>query len=143
MKTLDKVFVLLFARCRRKLGESNLDYVWRRASTQFDSYISWPLTAAVFLLWILTYSIVKFGSHASHKPTLQIIGVAVWLAAYMSLSMRFKKYLRDPPALAVEESSNERYFLLRFRVASISVYVLTCLVALFLGWTRFHFMQGY
>jgi hypothetical protein len=143
METLDKIFVLLFARCRRTLGQANLEYVWRRANIQFGSYISWALMATVFVLWVLAYSYTKFGSHSNHKAILQVVAVAVWLGASMALNMRFKKYLRDPPALASEETNDERRFLLRFRMASIGVFVITLVLAFFLGRNKFHFMAGF
>jgi hypothetical protein len=99
--------------------------------------------ATVFVLWVLAYSYTKFGSHSNHKAILQVVAVAVWLGASMALNMRFKKYLRDPPALASEESNDERRFLLRFRMASIGVFVITLVLAFFLGRNKFHFMAGF
>ena len=143
METLDKVFLVVFARCRRKLGNSNVESAWRRASNRVSAYIAWPVVASVAFLAVLVYSFTQTGSPIAHKRTVQIVAVIAGILASLLLDRRFRKYLSNPPPLASEESHSERRLVFRFHAISIAVFVLTCLVGFLLHRAGFHFIQGF
>jgi cytochrome b561 len=143
METLDKVFLVVFARCRRKLGNSNVESAWRRASNGVSAYVAWPVVAGVIVLAVLVYSFMQTGSHVTHKRTVQIVGVIAGILTALLLDRRFRKYLSNPPPLASEESRSERRLVFRFRAISIAVFILTCLIGFLLHRAGFHFIQGF
>lgn len=141
MNTLDRVFLVVFARWRRKKGSSNLESAWFNASYRVSTYISWPIAAAALILVALAYTLFRTGSPAAHKHIVQIIGVIAWLLVGFLLDRRFKKFLYDPPALTHDESTSDKQLVLRFRAISLGVFAVTCLVGYLLH--RAHLLQGF
>jgi len=127
METLDRVFEAVFARWRRKLGDSNLESAWRRASNKVSAYLLFPIAAATVVLMAVVYSFMGTGTFVEQKKLAQIVGVVVWIAISILLDRRFKKYLLIPPRLAPDESSTARQVVFWFHFISIGVFVLTCL----------------
>src|ERR1700691_4277094 len=50
MEMLDKVFQILFARTRRQMGDSNLEWAWRSASNKVAGYLALPFRAGAVVL---------------------------------------------------------------------------------------------
>jgi hypothetical protein len=132
METLDRVFEVIFARWRRKLGDSNIEAAWRRASNKVSTYLLFPIAAITGVLMAVVFSFMGTGTFAEHKRAAQIVGVMVWIAISVLLDRRFKKYLLIPPRLPPDESSTDRQFVFWFHVISIGVFVITCLSGYFL-----------
>lgn len=143
METLDKVFLVVFARCRRGSGDANLVSAWSRAAYKVSGYILWPMAAAAVVFILIAYALMKTGSPSEHKSLVQVATVVAWLTATFLLNRRFRKYLSNPPALTSEESRAERQLVFRFRAVSIAVFVLTCLVGLILHRAGVQFMGGF
>jgi hypothetical protein len=141
MNMLDRVFLVFFARWRRKKGSCNLESAWFNASYRVSTYISWPLAAAALILVALAYAVFGTGSPTDHKHTGQIIGVIAWLVAGFLLDRRFKKFLNDPPALTHEESASDKQLVFRFRAISLGLFAVTCLVDYLLH--RAQLLQGF
>jgi ABC-type uncharacterized transport system permease subunit len=143
MDTLDRVFLVVFARCRRKKGGSNLESAWYSANYQVSAYVSWPVAAAALVLVALVFSLFRTGSPVDHKRTGQIIAVVAWLIAAVLLDRRFRKYLYQPPALTHEESSADKQLVFRFRAVSFGVFALVCLVGYLLHRYGVRLLQGF
>lgn len=143
VEMLDRVFLIVFARYRRQIGDSNIASAWQRACYKVAGYISWPLAVTTLVSVVVAYALIRTGSPADHKRFGQIAAVVVWLVVVVLLNRRFRKYLSDPPALASEESRTEKQLVLRFRVLSFGVFALTCLIGFVLHRAGFRFIQGF
>ena len=141
MNTLDRVFLVVFARYRRKKGSSNLESAWFNASYRVSAYISWPIAAAALILVALVYALFGTGAPASHRHTAQVIGVISWLLAGFLLDRKFRKFLYEPPALTQEESASDKQLVFRFRAIAFGVFVVTCLVGYLLHHAQL--LQGF
>ena len=143
MGMLDRVFLVVFARYRRKKGDSSLESAWHVASYKVSAYISWPIAAITLVFVVVAYTLVRAGSPIDHKRFGQILAVAAWLIAAFLLDRRFRKYLADPPALSPEESRIEKQLVLRFQALSFAIFAMTCLIAFLLHHAGFRFIQGF
>lgn len=143
MEMLDKVFLVIFARNRRKKGDSNLESAWYLASYKMSAYIGWPVAAATLVLAAATYALTRAGSPSAHKHLGELMAAAVWLMAAYLLDRRFRKYLSNPPTLTSQESPHEWRLVVGFRAASLGFFALTCLVGFLLHRAGFHFIQGF
>ena len=132
MILLDRVFEVLLARWRRKLGDSKLELAWKRANFKMSGYLLPPVATVTMLLVSASYLFLRTGSFVEHKRAVQIIGVGIWFGMSMMLERRFRKYLVDPPAVPAEESSEDRRFLLEFRVTTLGTFLLMCLAGFLL-----------
>lgn len=137
MDILDKVFQLIFARFRRKYGDSQIAFAWRRASYRMTMYTGLTVVACVAMFVIGGYSLFKIGTAAEHRKLGGIAaGVAVLITSFL-LDWRFKKYLASPPPLSSQETNAETRYIFYFCVASVGIFVLTCLIGYLLhkvGW---------
>jgi hypothetical protein len=140
--TIDNVFEVIFARYRRKMGDSNLESAWRRASNRVSGYLVLPVATATLVLIVVVYSFLGTGTPAEHKQTGEIIaGIAGVVIAYL-LDRRFRKYLSVPPVLASLEARTDTHLVLWFRVIAVGIFALTCLVGFLLHQAGFRFLQG-
>ena len=127
-KILDTVFQLIFARFRRRYGDSQIEFAWRRASYRMAIYTSWTVCALTSILVIGGYTFLKIGTAADHKKVVGIAaGVAVMITA-IQLDRRFKKYLASPPPLSPKETPNEARYISYFCVVSVGVLLLVGLI---------------
>jgi hypothetical protein len=129
---LDRVFQVVFARSRRKLGDANIESAWRTAKSAILGYIGWPVAAASAASVMAFYALLGVGSPAQHRLSIQVAAAGGAVAIALVLDRRFRKYLSAPPPLAPEESSLETRSVLWFRTVSIGVFILTCLVGILL-----------
>lgn len=132
---IDRVFLTVFARYRRKLATSSGNSAWVRAVGKTTGFLILPLTAAVFVLIELVYLFTGWGTPADHLNWGKATSVATWLATAFLLQARFTKYLRDPPSLPAEESPSDRRIVLWFRVVSAGIFVAVCVTEFLLGGT--------
>ena len=89
METLDAVFLVVFARYRRKVGDSKLTSAWVRASYTVSAYVSWPVAAATLVLVMITYTVSRTGTPMDHRRLGQITAVMMWLVIAFLLDRRF------------------------------------------------------
>jgi hypothetical protein len=126
MEVMDKVFEATFARWRRKLGDSNMESAWRRASNSISGLILFPTAAIVIPVALFVAAMTHTGYSAEEKRTIQIIGVVIWFSVSFLLDRRFRKFLISPPRLESEESFIDKRLLMKFRVACIASFVVSC-----------------
>jgi hypothetical protein len=130
MNEIDRVFEVTFARWRRKLGDSNLESAWRRASNSISEFILFPTAAIVIPLSLFVAAMMPRSDWPAEKRTIQIVGVMVWFVMSLLLERRFRKFLISPPRLDSEESLVDKRLIVRFRVTCIGSFVASC----FGGW---------
>lgn len=126
MNEIDRVFQVTFARWRRKLGDSNLESALRRASNSISGFILFPTAAIVIPLSLVVMAMTQGGYSPAVKRTIQIVGVGVWFSISFLLDRRFRKFLIRPPQLDSKESFVDKRLLMRFRVACIGSFVVSC-----------------
>ena len=90
MEEIDRVFEVTFARWRRKLGDSNLESAWRRASNSFSSLILFPTAAIVLPLALFGMAMMHRGYSPAVKRTIQMVGVLVWFLVSFLFDRRFR-----------------------------------------------------
>jgi hypothetical protein len=132
MEILDRVFQVIFARYRRKLGESNLESAWRRATNRVSGYLVLPIAATAGALVLMMYAFTGAGTAAEHKRSVQMITVVAGVVVFYLLDQRFRKYLQTPPALPSVEARADTQLVFWFRVIAVGIFALTCLVGFFL-----------
>lgn len=132
MQAIDRVFLVEFARSRRKLGRSELVSAWRAASYKVNSYLGLPFIAAGVLTALTAHSLVMgFTTPISRRETLllQAAGAAAFVLLCFYMDRRFKKHVSVPPALAPTESQEEKQLIFRFRAIAIGSIAVACLAA--------------
>src|SRR4051812_16311004 len=77
---LDKVFLILFARYRRKAGVVDIESSWRRASSKVSAYVFGSVLSLTVLIMVVTYRVTQRGTFIEHKRMGQIIAVFSMLA---------------------------------------------------------------
>jgi hypothetical protein len=140
--TIDKVFQVVFARYRRKLGDSNLESAWRRATNRVSGYLILPVAVVTFVLIAVVHSYLGTDTPVEHKRTGEIVaGVAGVMIAYL-LDRRFRRFLAFPPGLSSLEARTDTDLVIWFRAISVGIFVLTCVMGYLLHQAGFHFLQG-
>lgn len=131
MHLLDKVFEVVFARCRRKMGESNLKEAWRFASFTLSGYLLLPIAGWAALLALGALSVMGFHGPIEQQSAtvLQISAVVAGLLATVLLDRRFKTYLLNVPRLPALESRQDTLLIIKFRAASIGAFLVACVAA--------------
>jgi hypothetical protein len=143
MNMLDKVFLVVLARCRRKRNGSDLASAWYSATYKVAAYVSWPVAATTLVLVAVVYSVLRTGSPMEHKRIGQIAAVLAWLVTAFLLNRRFRKYLYDPPMLKHEESRDEKRLVFRFRAISVGLFAIVCLAGVWAHHAGFRLLQGF
>jgi hypothetical protein len=142
MEILERVFQILFARMRRKMGDSNLERAWRSASNKVAGYLALPLSAGTAVLIVVVYAISGEGTRIEHRHWAQLAAVTAAVLVIVLLNRRFRKYLSIPPLLPIAESHADARLLFWFRAISYGSVALTCLIGLLLHHAGFRFLQG-
>ena len=126
MDEIDRIFEATFARWRRKLGDSNLESAWRRASNSISGLMLFPTAAIVIPLALFVMAMMQRGYSPAVKGTIQVAGVLVWFLVSFLLDRRFRKFLISPPRLDSQESLVDKRLIMRFRVICIGSFVASC-----------------
>jgi hypothetical protein len=126
MEIIDRVFAATFARWRRKLGESNLESAWRRASNSISGLILLPTAAIVIPVALFVAAMMHTSYSGVEKRTIQVAGVVIWFSVSFLLDRRFRKFLISPPRLEFEEPFVDKRLLMKFRVACVASFVVSC-----------------
>ena len=128
---MDRVFEIVFARCRRKVGDSRIESAWRNATHTVWMYAFWGMFGLGAIAWTVLNSLV--GIVAVQTKVGWVIGsVLIALASTRLFDLRFKKYLLFPPVLPEHESASEKRLVFVFRAISIGIFLFTCAVGFFL-----------
>lgn len=59
MDILDRVFLVEFARSRRKNAAVGVDSAWHAASYKLSGYLGWPIIAIGLMCVIVAYSVSR------------------------------------------------------------------------------------
>jgi len=129
MSIFDDVFVIVFARFRRQLGEQQIDEAWRRANLRFFGYIFWALSSFLTIFEIAIFSLIKIVSPDVEKKVVVISVVIIGLLASQAFSKRFKKYLSTLPRLSSSELPSETKYVRLFQAISVGIFLFLCVVA--------------
>jgi len=125
---LDVTFEVVFARFRRKLGDSNLQLAWRRASNTVSGYLILPIAAVATVAIAILHASTGMGSHNDHRLSSQIVAMAAVLVTAVLLDRRFRKFLDPVPLLAPHESIEDRRRLFWFRISTVGLFFPVCAV---------------
>lgn len=130
MGLIDRVFVVVFARYRRKTGDSDLESAWRTASFRVSGYLVLPIAALTVLSTLAIYSLKRLGEPIDRQGTLltQVAAVVIGLLVTVLLDKRFKKYLLNLPELSTDESRAEKLLIVKFRVIAVGIFSLVCAI---------------
>jgi hypothetical protein len=143
MEKLDELFIAIFSRYRRKMGDASIEQAWRRALNSATGYFIFPVAVPVVLLMALVNASLQIGTHSEHRKVVQIVAVVIGISIIYGMERRFRRFLTAPPKLAVQESIPERNVIWLARLSSA-----VCLIAIgALGYairhSGSHFLDGY
>ena len=139
MRLFDQLFVVLFARYRRK--DSNLESAWRRAANRVTGYFVFPVAAATLVLIAFIYSFMRTGTPIEHKRTGEIVAGVAGVVIFYMLRRRFRQYLFVPPKLPSLEARTDTQLVWWFRLISAGIFILTCVTGFLLH--RAGYLQGF
>src|ERR1700730_756611 len=105
MNLLDRTFVVVFARQRRK--GTSLESSWKTARNQMLRYLVIPAVSLGGILLAATSPLFARYPPAERRQLVQLGGVLMWLAIGLFANWRFTRYLRAAPPLSAEESSTD------------------------------------
>jgi hypothetical protein len=142
METLDRIFLIIFGRFRRKLGNSNIASAWNRANYKVAGYMLWLISSVTMIVVVLSYCLTGGGAPARQKQSAQVIGVVTWFAFSFLLNRRYLKYLSNPPQLAAKESIQDRQLLTQFRIFCVGTFIVTGALGTFLH-SEFRLFEGF
>ncbi|MGH8251695.1 MAG: hypothetical protein ACREVI_13550 [Steroidobacteraceae bacterium] len=74
LSILDRVFLVLFSRSRRKMGDSNVDAAWHSASFRVSAYLALPIAAVVIVTVAAINALTDINLTIEHKFGWQIFG---------------------------------------------------------------------
>lgn len=131
MEILDHIFLVEFARSRRKIGDTDLELAWRRASYRVSMYLGAAFAAVMLAVVLVSFALSNLGAPIGkqHKLLIQIICGAIFVVVCMCLDRRFKRFELAPPNLTIDESPEDKQLALRFRALSIGSIFLVLLLA--------------
>jgi hypothetical protein len=142
MRHLDTLFQILYAQNRRKYGDVQISFAWRRAKNEVLGYLILPLAAVAMVAIAVAYEITRAGSPAEHNREGLFASVIVIPLFAVLLDRRFRPFLKSPPAIGRSELPAEVRYLLWWRVISVGVFLLVCTTGFVLRRLGFDFMQG-
>lgn len=143
METIDRVFQVVFARYRRKMGDSNLKSAWRLATNKISGYFIFPVAAAAFVLIAIARVFMGTETSVGNRDTVQIVACIIGVIAGYILDRRFRKYLAVPPALVSPEPHADARLVFWFRMISIGILVLAGVGGFIVRRTNPNWLQGF
>jgi hypothetical protein len=132
LETIDRVFVIWFARYRRRLGEPTLRSAWNGASFRVSGYLMFPTVGSVLLGTLVIHGL--FGIPVSRQAQLasQLAGVILMAVFIVLFDRRWKKFLSNPPEIAELESRSDKLLVWAFRTFAVMSALLVVVVILWL-----------
>lgn len=91
LEVLDRVFLVVFARYRRKSGDHNIGSMWRLASNKVCGYLALGIIALVGIGLVPVYALIEFGTRKEHRLWGQVVAIVAALLVGFWLDHRFKK----------------------------------------------------
>jgi hypothetical protein len=130
MNTVDEVFKVLYARFRRRYGETRRKTAWDLATYRLISYLAWGVAGAVGVVMIVTGAFIPAGSPAEHRRWGMYLAGCVAVVVIISIHRHLKPYLDQPPVLTATESKAETWLVRRFRALSFGFFALAAAIGL-------------
>jgi hypothetical protein len=119
MKVLDRVFDIVFAKYRRKMGDSDIIAPWRLARNTVAGYVASAFTGLTVVLGLVVGSSAGIGAKEDHRHWAQIIAVITWVIVATWPNQRFKSVLICPALLTPNETREEKWLVFKFRAICI------------------------
>lgn len=129
MTIIDKLFAIIFARYRRKLGDAKIESAWYRANNRVVGYLLFPIAAILYFIFAIIYFPVVKGSAFDHRRPLILVGAAIYVISAFALGRGFNVFLKNPPRLNSEETDAESRFVFWFRAICYGLFGVACLIA--------------
>lgn len=126
---LDKLFLILFSRARRSLGDEYVRTAWHRAIYTLAGYLVILTIILVVLIMLVTHVLIGARISVLDKRPWQAIGVFTFLLAYFAMYRRYLAYQSSPPSLIPMESAAHSRFMCWFRGVSVGALVTVLLLA--------------
>ena len=118
---LDKFFILLFARYRRRVGDAQIEAAWRRACSDVwwaSALVSCSLVVVgIFALYALT----GIGTPKEHQQWVLYGGIGSYVMTIALLRRRFRKFLVDVPQITTTEFVSDTRYVRLFRIMLYSI----------------------
>jgi len=99
---IDKLFAIIFARYRRKLGDAKIESAWYRANNRVVGYLLFPIAAILYFIFAIIYFPVVKDSAFDHRRPLILVGAAIYVISAFALGRGFNVFLKNPPRLNSE-----------------------------------------
>lgn len=113
---LDKFFILLFARYRRRLGDAQIETAWRRACSDVW-WASAPVSCSLVVVGIFSlYALTGMGTPKEHQQWILFGGIGGYLVTIALLRRRFQKFLVEVPQITTTEFVSDARYVRLFRI---------------------------
>jgi hypothetical protein len=143
MGSLDRVFQIVFARCRREFAGRSIEFAWRRACNAVWWFLAWPTAAVTFMLLVAAYVATGAGTPSDHKRYGVICGAASFVLVSSLLKQRFRKFLLSTPELPDVETAADRRYVFWFRAILSGGAVLVGVMTYVARETGMRFLRGF
>lgn len=127
---VDRIFVVVFARYRRKMGDGAISIAWNKARSNLLGYLIFPIVALTSVLVLVLYYVngLRLPLDKQDRLIAQIVVGVVVLGLNVFLKRRYRSYLAMPPSLSPREPPNDSRVLLLFRAGSVGFFLAICLL---------------
>lgn len=129
MKVVTRLFVIIFSRYRRKLGDSRIDSAWYQANNRVAAYMSIPILAIESLVFVAIYMPVIRGTVFDDRRIIILSGTVIFVITSYVAGRGFRRFLMDPPPLVPMEPSSDSRFVFFFRAISFGMLGLILAIA--------------
>jgi len=131
MDSIDRTFVLVFARHRRKYVGSPIEGVWQKATYEFSGFLVLPWAAIAIILLVILHTLTARGFSPSDQleRIIKYAGIASLFLFIIYLDRRFRKYLLMPPPLPNSETTEEAKRIRKFRIGGLISFAIALGVA--------------
>jgi cytochrome b561 len=126
LDVVDQVFVVWFARYRRRFGDTRLRSAWRAAAYRASGYVLTWTVASVLLAACALRSLQGRESPVSKEfaSAIMIVGFVLVALVVFRLDRRWEHFFANPPALTDAESPRERSLVTLFRGLGAGCFIL-------------------
>jgi len=132
VKIVDKMLRILFARYRRKLGDSNIGSAHFQANNKLAAYLGFLIVAFEIVLLAIIYVPFVKGSAFDSRGTIISAMTIIYIVVTCLLMRGSSVLVRNPPRLTESETLSEARYAFWFRALSLGSFVLSCVFAFIL-----------
>ena len=131
LNVIDRVFLVIFARYRRKAGTTGIESAWRSASNKVTGLLILPLVSLGTVMTLAVYSFKGIGAHidGTVMRAIQAVGGVAIVVIAMMLDRRFKEFLLAPPEVSAAEAPDERRLVFSFHVIGAGAFICTLMLS--------------